>query len=247
MCSSDLAGQRYDLTPSNVTAADALVVNSTVVGERPRVVVANAESVSWTRTQNPDGSWNISVDASPTAVDYAFDDTGGAPALETDIGDATVSTDAGMSIEALTLSDQPAETQELLDGTVFMTDAQLFSAPQYDDAGTPDDTSDDYIEMQLSAPSTRTDGSANTGFYTVRLPEELIDHWGVSIEELQGLRNFEETETTVTADGAGGAIIDVRFGYSTVDIAIGPGDGSDDPVGGEQEGPGAGGTGGIYN
>ncbi|MDR9412487.1 MAG: hypothetical protein RI531_07710, partial [Haloferacaceae archaeon] len=239
----DPRGARYDLTPSNVTAADTLVVNSTVVGERPRVVVANAESVSWTRTQNADGSWDISVDANPTTVDYHFAEDGSAPQLETEIGAATVSTAAGMSIEALTLSDQPAETQELLDGTVFMTDAQLFSAPQYSDAGTPDDTSDDYIQMTLSAPSTRTDATQNTGFYTVRLPEELIDHWGVSLEELQGLRNFEDTETTVTADGEGGAIMDVRFEYSTVNIAIGPGDGDGAPEGGEQEGSGEGGTG----
>lgn len=106
----------------------------------------------------------------------------------------------------------PSERQTLR-GMSATTNAQAFGFPRLEDGE---------LSVYLGAPSERTNGEQHTGFYTVHIPEELLEDWNAEDPErdLETMWEGNEQEFTVeeTENGAQIAIDRIEYSDGTMTI-----------------------------
>ncbi|MFC6954626.1 PKD domain-containing protein [Halorubellus litoreus] len=203
----------YELEDAGLTKDTELQMTVEVKSKKPRALIGNGRSVNWTRTQNEDGNWTITITGTPSETDYYF------PYPEEWTGNlrATTHRNVSMTFASDTLSTFPAERRDSLSGIVFMTDAQSFAPPKYNDSG-----ANPKIEFDVSAPHFNESGQLNYGFAEVYLPQSLLDYWGVTGSAIEGQYNGQSRSTTLTNVPGGGvqASVDVHYSSGTAAFTV---------------------------
>ena len=199
------SGGDYELADDGVTSSTRIEATVTVSNDQPRALIGNGRDVSWTRTDNGDGTTTVTITGSPSETDYYF------PTPTSWPGDLTATDhrDLSMTFAADSMSSFPADRRDRLEGIVFMTDAQSFAPPSYDTSGETD-----AIEFDVSAPHFAADGSVNQGFAEVYIPQSMLDHWGVSASGISGTYNGQSRTTTITQKPSG-VLAEVSVHYSS--------------------------------
>ncbi|WP_318570646.1 PQQ-binding-like beta-propeller repeat protein [Salinigranum marinum] len=205
----------YELAGHGADSTTVLRLNLTVSGFVPRALIGSARNVTWTRTNNGDGTWNVSIEGSPAAVESYFASDGSTPQTWDGTIQANESQDAAMTFAVDDLGVMSATYRERLNGSVMTTDAQEFGAPVYNATG-----SNDKVELLVSAPHFAKDGSVNDGFFEAYLPPAILTDWGVTAADLTGQFDDADHESTVTATNDGGARVDFDIHYSEGNAAV---------------------------
>ncbi|AUV82784.1 hypothetical protein C2R22_14990 [Salinigranum rubrum] len=205
----------YELAGHGADDTTVLRINLTVSGFVPRALIGSGHDVTWTRTNNGDGTWNVSIEGSPAAVDSFFESDGSTPSTWDGTVRANESQDAAMTFAVDDLAVMSPTNRERLNGSVMTTDAQEFGAPVYNTSG-----SADQVELLVSAPHFAGDGSVNQGFFEAYLPPALVSDWGVSASELTGNFDGADRETSVVATADGGVRLDFALHYSQGNAAV---------------------------
>jgi PGF-CTERM protein len=203
----------YELEDVGVTKNTKIELTATVKSKKPRALIGNGQNVNWTRTENKDGTWTITVTGTPSETDYYFP----SPNKWTGSLQATEHRNVSMTFAADTLAGWPDERRKSMSGIVFMTDAQQFGPPTYDDSG-----ANPRIEFDVSAPHFNKSGMKNYGFAEVYLPQSLLDYWGVKGSAIAGEYNGKSRSTTITdvANGGVQASVDVHYSSGTAAFTV---------------------------
>lgn len=191
----------------------------------PDVLIATAQSASWTVTEVSD-EYEVTVEAQPLEAQYISPspDHGSWPTGEDDQAD--YSYDPMFSLAFHSLEAQGA-TQDL-SGAILATDAQRFGAPRY---YKPSPDEDPVLELSVAGPHYTVDGSVNQGQYEAFLPETLLETWGVNgPDELEAAYQGENLELTAQ-EVERGMRISVPIHYSSGTVELSPAD-DDDSSGG---------------
>ncbi|WP_415378730.1 PKD domain-containing protein [Halosimplex sp. TS25] len=195
----------YELADDGITASTRIETTVTVSDDNPRALIGNGHDVSWTRTDNGDGTTTLVISGRPSETDHYF------PSPDTWPGDLTATDhrDLSMTFATDSMSSFPSDRRDRLDGIVFMTDAQSFAPPRYNTSGATD-----AIEFDVSAPHYAADGSTNQGFVEAYIPQPMLDHWGVSTGAISGTYNGESRTTTIT-ERSDGVLAELSVHYSS--------------------------------
>ncbi|WP_241430725.1 PKD domain-containing protein [Haloferax elongans] len=205
----------YELAGLGADSTTVLRTNVTVQGYTPRALIGSAHDVNWTRTQNQNGTWTLSITGTPAEVQSFFYANGSSPSSWPGTIQANESQTAALTFAVDDLGVLSSTHRERLNGSVMVTDAQEFGSPQYNTSGT-----NDKVELRVKAPHFTTSGANNTGFFEAFLPQQLLDDWGVSANQLAGELNGASRATTITAVSGGGAYVEFDIHYSEGDAAV---------------------------
>ncbi len=181
----------------------------------PGALVATAENVSWTVTNESD-HYRVEVTGEPTESQFME----GAPSIDEWDSLSESEDRADTSFEpmfSLAFVPDASLTNENLSGMTVATDAQTFSFPRYttDSDGTP------HLQIDLAAPHQTVDGTVNTGRYEATLPKPLVDEWGVDAADLDATYegSARSLNPTTNADGSVDIGFDVGYSKGTVDVS----------------------------
>lgn len=211
----DAPSDQYELDGLGADDTTRLRVTVTVANFTPRVLIGSANDVNWTRTRTPDGNWTITITGSPAEVHSYFDRNTSEPTWNGSLV-ATESQNQTITYAVDGLSTVSNESRERLNGSVFITDAQEFGVPRYNDTATPD-----RVELTVAAPHFETDGqTVNQGFFEAYLPPSLLEEWNVTAADLVGRFNGTRRTTTVSATPDGGARVSFNVTYSEGTAAV---------------------------
>nr|WP_280140973.1 PKD domain-containing protein [Haloferax larsenii] len=205
----------YELAGLGADSTTVLRTNVTVQGYTPRALIGSAHDVNWTRTQNQNGTWTLSITGTPAEVQSFFYANGSSPSSWPGTIQANESQTAALTFAVDDLDVLSSTHRERLNGSVMVTDAQEFGSPQYNTSGT-----NDKVELRVKAPHFTTSGANNTGFFEAFLPQKLLDDWGVNANQLAGELNGASRTTTITAVSGGGAYVEFGIHYSEGDAAV---------------------------
>lgn len=183
----------------------------------PRAAVAVGEDVEWERddstmtitTRPLETQW---IEDSPTFDDWP----------EGDDDRADVAFDAMVSVLVLELDfpeDDFDPTDHPMEGMTIATDAQAFSAPQYEpgEEGEPDE-----LNIWIAGPHLTVDGEENEGIYQALLPDGLLEEWGVEdADEIDAAYKGESTDFSAT-ERDDGILIELDVSYSAGEVSISP-------------------------
>ncbi len=210
---------RYELEGVGVDETTELTISVTMDDYVPRSLIGSGHDVTWTRTNNGDGTWTVTITGTPAELQYYFTEEGGTP---TEWGDkegeyytASNARNQSMTFAVTDLDVFETQRKHRLNSSTFITDAQSFGQPKYDTSGPTDS-----VKLSLGAPHYNADGTLNTGFFEAYLPPAMLDHWGVEASALSGSFQGATRQSTITSTKDGGARIDFSVHYSEGDAAI---------------------------
>ena len=212
---SDL-NQTYDLDGIGVDRSTRFRIDVTLNGSVPRLLLGNGKNVSWTRTRNADGTWNVSIYARGSHVESIFDQPRSPwPEGENDTADTFHNVSVSFAIDSLDVFSQ--SKRDSMNGTVFATDAQQFSSPRYTP---PADGQPPELSLYVAGPHYGVNGSTNQGYFDAFVPDAMLTEWGVSSpSELAG--SYKGSQSAINASSVpGGMRVELDIHYSDGDVAI---------------------------
>jgi PGF-CTERM protein len=239
-------GMPADLTSLGVDRDTVFEIEMTLRDYDPNSLLWGARDVSWSTSQNDDGTVDVTVQTK--AVHLAGITGHGlkvGPLMGTNPDKITWPTgskdraDLGWKhtvyFGLYDLSNVPSETREQLDGMTVTTNAQTFMLPR---------VNDDSMEIWVGGPHKDKSGNDHDGFYEAKIPDSQLSDWGVSTtdpaSELQASYKGSDQSPTIT-DVADGVKVEMPISYSSGSVSVSPSDGSptNDPSSGGSGGGGA--------
>lgn len=208
-----------------------VTVNLTAAYE-PRLLLGSMRNGTWERAANGTGT-DVVIEGSPTEQQFIEGDVDlqNWPSGSNDTADVAFDAMFSVSIDDLDYPQMDDATVERLNGTVLMTDAQVFSAPRYE---TVDGT--DVLSLTIGGPHYTVNGTENDGYYEAFLPNTLLDDWSVSsTDDLAAAYNGSDSAFTATSVSGGMRIsLDTHYSVGDVELsstgdATDTDDSSDDP------------------
>lgn len=180
----------------------------------PEILIGAGGDMEW--TVDGSGPYDVEIEAAPVSVQYndSNPDMFDWPAGEAD--KATIGYDAQVGLAIWNMSTIPEAEQDLLEGAILATDAQVFGFPQYVDP--PED--DPELQLFVAAPGITVDDEQNTGFYEAFLPDALLDDWGVTEEEELSAAVMGDSADFTVEDVPGGMRLHMDVTYSAGYISI---------------------------
>lgn len=183
----------------------------------PRAVIASAQDVDWELS----GS-TLTVTAKPLSTEMIDGEFGLDNWPEGEDDQADYSFDAMVNLLVIDLDDPQDEfdpDDHPLTGLTIATDAQVFSTPMY----TPGEDDDpDMLEIKIGGPHLSIDGEQNDGLYQAKLPQSLLDEWGVEDpDQLTAAYRGEQTDFEAT-EVDDGILIEMDVSYSVGTVGISP-------------------------
>lgn len=133
------------------------------------------------------------------------------PTGEDDVADSNAR--SAVQFGLFELSYLPPDAREAVRGMTATTNAQTFGFPQIDDGE---------LSVYVGAPSERVDGEPHTGFYSVFVPDSLLEEWNVDDPEtdLQAMYKGSEESFAVEPvdDGVWINIDPISYSDGTITI-----------------------------
>ena len=212
---SDL-NRTYDLDGIGVDESTEFRIDVTLNGSVPRLLLGNGKNVSWTRSRNADGTWNVTIYARGSHVESIFGrSTSPWPTGENDTADTFHNVSVSLAIDSLDAFDQ--SKRDAMNGTVFATDAQQFSSPRYTPPG-PGQSPE--LSLYVAGPHYGVNGSTNRGYFDAFVPDAMLAEWNVSEpSELAG--SYQGSQSAITAWSVpGGMRVELDVHYSDGDVSI---------------------------
>ncbi len=222
----NFAPAKYDLRSLGATENTEFKINITLRDYDPRLLLGAGQEAEWNRTFDSSGLRTVNITVMPANVQYneskLFDPSRDWSISET--ADVSANVSVGMAIDDLGFF--PSSRQEILNGTLLMTDAQEFGSPQYD-------STNKTLSLYVAAPHTNTKGNVNNGFFDAFIPDALINDWGVAkkASNFQVTAMGSSTQPASTEIESDGVRLFIPIHYSEGDVEISPQEtGTNDPV-----------------
>lgn len=134
-----------------------------------------------------------------------------------DADQATSMKQAGIDFAFDPMNRTPETEQQVMDGLVIMTDAQAYSAPEYEVGP----NGEKRLTIRVAGPHLTVSGEVNTGYYETYLPPQLLADWGVENPDRLVASYQGETRTaTATNTSDGGAYLTIPIHYSTGKVVV---------------------------
>jgi hypothetical protein len=198
-------------------------LNMTLNGTTPRVLLGAGQDLTWTRERTASGNWTVSIHVRPIGtqrVDSPPDTWSGST-------QATISNNQTVSLAIDTLGALPESQRTLLNGSIYGTDAQSFSTPEYNQQT-------ETVSVEVGAPHFTTSGANNTGYFETVLPNALLTDWGVSDASDISVSSLGSSVDPATAEnvpaGVRLAISGIHYSEGEVEFSPSSSSGTTDPA-----------------
>lgn len=222
----DAVGETQDeaFTPQDVSAygvdeSTTFEITLTVENFDPDSLLWAARDVDWEVTDSGDAV-EVTVRVSAARVELIegphLGPTVDGDEIDWPTGDADVADESYERAVQFALVETPGLNpveRDTVRGMSVTTNAQVFGFPQVEDGE---------LSVYLGAPGERTDGEDHVGYYSVFLPDSLLDDWEVENpeEDLEAMWKGDEEAFTVTdrPDGAYVTIEPVTYSDGTMTV-----------------------------
>jgi PGF-CTERM protein len=235
-----------DLSDLGVDRDTVFEITMTLSDYEPNSLLWGARDVSWSTTQNDDGTVDVTVETKAVHLAGIQSETlPVGPLMGTNPDEVTWPT--GSNDEAdlgwqntvyfglYDLSNVPSETRSQLGGMTVTTNAQTFMLPR---------VREDSLEIWVGGPHTDKQGAKHDGYYEAKIPDEQLEAWGVSTSdpasELSAQFKGSDSSATFT-DLDDGVKVEMDLSYSSGSVSVSPSGGDG---GGNNNNPSHGSSGG---